>query len=41
MSPVNPGRLLAQSREGAVQALANGALPAATAIACLDAPAQP
>ncbi|MGT2454037.1 malto-oligosyltrehalose trehalohydrolase [Cupriavidus basilensis] len=41
MPPVIPGRLLAQSREGAEQALANGALPAATAIACLDAPAHP
>ncbi|EHP41034.1 glycosidase hydrolase [Cupriavidus basilensis OR16] len=37
----SPGRLLAQSREGAAQALADGALPAATAIACLDAPAHP
>ena len=39
--PVVPGRLLAQSREGAMQALANGALPSATAIACLDEPAHP
>src|SRR5207253_7505199 len=41
MPLVIPGRLLAESREGAEQALANGVLPAATAIACLDAPAHP
>ncbi|MGO4809402.1 malto-oligosyltrehalose trehalohydrolase [Cupriavidus sp. 2MCAB6] len=41
MPPVIPGRLLAQSREGAEQALAKGLLPPASAIACLDAPAHP